>query len=98
MTVLLLMFSFLTYYILFLAPAPEITDTEFDEELFAELVLEEPPEPPEEEKKDANPDAGEGAKAKKEEGKVGKKDAKMKEAKGDKVEVDKRTKDKGSCG
>jgi outer membrane biosynthesis protein TonB len=94
MTVLLLMFSFLTYYILFLAPAPEITDTELDEELFAELVLEEPPEPPEEEKKDANPDAGEGAKAKKEEGKVGKKDAKMKEAKGDKVEVDKRTKDK----
>lgn len=93
MTVLLLMFSFLTYYILFLAPAPEITDTELDEELFAELVLEEPPEPPEE-KKDANPDAGEGAKAKKEEGKVGKKDAKMKEAKGDKVEVDKRTKDK----
>jgi outer membrane biosynthesis protein TonB len=94
MTVLLLMFSFLTYYILFLAPTPEITDTELDEELFAELVLEEPPEPPEEEKKDANPDAGEGAKAKKEEGKVGKKDAKMKEAKGDKVEVDKRTKDK----
>jgi len=94
MSVLLLMFSFLTYYVLFLAPAPEITDTELDEELFAELVLEEPPEPPEEEKKDANPDAGEGAKAKKEEGKVGKKDAKMKEAKGDKVEVDKRTKDK----
>jgi outer membrane biosynthesis protein TonB len=94
MTVLLLMFSFLTYYILFLAPTPEITDTELDEELFAELVLEEAPEPPEEEKKDANPDAGEGAKAKKEEGKVGKKDAKMKEAKGDKVEVDKRTKDK----
>ena len=94
MSVLLLMFSFLTYYVLFLAPAPEVTDTELDEELFAELVLEEPPEPPEEEKKDANPDAGEGAKAKKEEGKVGKKDAKMKEAKGDKVEVDKRTKDK----
>ena len=80
MTVLLLMFSFLTYYILFLAPTPEITDTELDEDLFAELVLDEPPEPPEE-KKDANPDAGEGAKAKKEEGKVGKKDAKMKEAK-----------------
>ena len=39
-----------------------------------------------EEEKDANPDAGEGAKAKKEEGKVGKKESKMKEAKGDKVE------------
>jgi hypothetical protein len=36
---------------------------------------------------DANPDAGEGAKAKKEEGKVGKKDAKMEKAKGNKVEI-----------
>jgi hypothetical protein len=35
----------------------------------------------------ANPDAGEGAKAKKEEGKVGKKDAKMEKAKGNKVEI-----------
>jgi hypothetical protein len=34
-----------------------------------------------------NPDAGEGAKAKREEGKVGKKDAKMEKAKGNKVEL-----------
>jgi hypothetical protein len=59
---------------------------------FVELILENPdiekPEP------DKNPDAGEGAKAKKEEGKVGKKDAKMEKAKGDKVEMDKRQVDK----
>ncbi len=35
-----------------------------------------------------NPDAGEGAKAKREEGKVGKPDAKMEKAKGNKVEMD----------
>lgn len=95
MTVLLLLCSFATYYVLYLTPPPVITDTTAQDELIADLLLEEAPEPPpEEEKPDANPDAGEGAKAKKEEGKVGKKDAKMKEAKGDKVEVDKRTKDK----
>ena len=43
-------------------------------ERLTEIQVEEPP--PEEEKKDANPDAGEGAKAKKEEGKVGKKESK----------------------
>lgn len=95
MTVLLLLCSFATYYVLYLTPPPVITDTTAQDELIADLLLEEAPEPPpEEDKPDANPDAGEGAKAKKEEGKVGKKDAKMKEAKGDKVEVDKRTKDK----
>jgi outer membrane biosynthesis protein TonB len=95
MTVLLLLCSFLTYYILFIAPPAVLTDTSDQDELMADLLLEEAPEPPpDEDKPDANPDAGEGAKAKKEEGKVGKKDAKMKEAKGDKVEVDKRTKDK----
>jgi hypothetical protein len=93
-TSLALLFSFLTYYIVSVMPTPTV-DTSDMEERFAELLLEEPPEPPpEEEKKDANPDAGEGAKAKKEEGKVGKKDAKMKEAKGDKVELEKKVKDK----
>ena len=77
MTVLLLLCSFLTYYILFVAPPAVLTDTSDQDELIADLLLEEAPEPPEE-KPDANPDAGEGAKAKKEEGKVGKKDAKMK--------------------
>ena len=37
-----------------------------------------------------NPDAGEGAKAKREEGKVGKPDAKMEKAKGNKVELDRK--------
>jgi TonB family protein len=63
------------------------------EERFAQMLLEEPPEP-EEELPDANEDAGEGAKAKDEEGKVGKEDAVMKEAKGDKIEIDKKQRDK----
>lgn len=91
--VIVLLFSFLTYYMINVMERVEV-DTSGAEKLVAELLLDEPPEPPEEEKKDANPDAGEGAKAKKEEGKVGKKDAKMKEAKGDKVEIDKKQKDK----
>ncbi|MCB9745873.1 MAG: AgmX/PglI C-terminal domain-containing protein [Alphaproteobacteria bacterium] len=62
---------------------------------FVELLLEKPPpEQPKEKKPDMNPDAGEGAKAKKEEGKVGKKDAKMEKAKGEKVEMDKKKIDK----
>ncbi|MGC6510029.1 MAG: AgmX/PglI C-terminal domain-containing protein [Myxococcota bacterium] len=63
------------------------------EERFAQMLLEEPPEP-EEELPDANEDAGEGAKAKDDEGKVGKEDAVMKEAKGDKIEIDKKQRDK----
>ena len=63
------------------------------EERFAQMLLEEPPEP-EEQLPDANEDAGEGAKAKDEEGKVGKEDAVMKEAKGDKIEIDKKQRDK----
>jgi len=59
---------------------------------FVEMLLQQPePEPQKEKNKpDANPDAGEGAKAKKEEGKVGKKDAKMEKAKGNKVELQKK--------
>ncbi len=65
------------------------------EDRFVELLLEKPePEKKENKKPDANPDAGEGAKAKKEEGKVGKKDAKMKQAKGNKVEVQKQQQDR----
>jgi hypothetical protein len=48
---------------------------------------------PEEEEEDANEDAGEGAKAKEEEGKVGKDDSKIEEAEGDKIET-KDTKEK----
>jgi hypothetical protein len=74
-------------------PANEIMEVP---DRFVELLLEQPE--PEKQKKDnkpeANPDAGEGAKAKREEGKVGKKDAKMKEAKGNKVEMQKQQLDK----
>jgi len=51
-----------------------------------ELLLEKPPEPPKEEKQEEkNKDAGEGAKAKKEEGSVGKKEAKLDKTKGEKT-------------
>lgn len=64
---------------------------------FADLLLEKPEEiePPKQEKKpDSNPDAGEGAKAKGAEGKVGKKDATMQRAKGNKVEMAKMQQDR----
>jgi hypothetical protein len=73
----------------FLIPENDINPMD---DRFAQMLLEEPPEP--EEAPDANEDAGEGAKAKEEEGEVGKEDAVMKEAKGDKIEIDKKQKDK----
>lgn len=66
-----------------LVPPPEKSEQKIDDRL-VEMLLDKEEKPPEE--KDKNPDAGEGAKAKKEEGKVGKKDAKMDKAKGEKVE------------
>jgi len=80
-----LMFGLVMYF------SPKSSQNEVVEipDRFVELLIEKPE--PEDEKKDkkpeANPDAGEGAKAKREEGKVGKKDAKMQKAKGNKVEV-----------
>lgn len=74
-------------------PPPEPEMSELDKR-FVELLLEKPPEEVQEKKPDANKDAGEGAKAKREEGKVGKKDAKMEKAKGEKVEMDQRQIDK----
>lgn len=65
-----------------LVPPPEKSEMEIDPHLVEMLLQKEEEPPPEPEK---NPDAGEGAKAKKEEGKVGKKDAKMEKAKGEKV-------------
>jgi hypothetical protein len=58
------------------------------------MLLQKPEEEKPQPKKEANKDAGEGAKAKKEEGKVGKKDAKMKQAKGNKVEMQQQQLDK----
>ena len=88
-------FAMLAVLIINSPPPPENAVVEVPDR-FVELLLEQPePEPPNPEKApDANPDAGEGSKAKEEEGKVGKKDAKMKEAKGNKVEMQQKQKDR----
>ena len=88
-------FSMLAIVILTSPPPPENEVMEVPDR-FVELLLEqpEPEQPKKDNKPEANPDAGEGAKAKKEEGKVGKKDAKMKKAKGNKVEMQKKQLDK----
>lgn len=88
-------FAMLAIIIITSPPPPENEVMEVPDR-FVELLLEQPePEQPKMDKKpEANPDAGEGAKAKKEEGKVGKKDAKMKKAKGNKVEMQKKQVDK----
>jgi pSer/pThr/pTyr-binding forkhead associated (FHA) protein len=80
-------------FVIFLnSPPPSESEIVELPDRFVEMLLEQPePEPQKEKNKpDANPDAGEGAKAKKEEGKVGKKDAKMEKAKGNKVELQKK--------
>lgn len=81
--------------VLFLPKPPDSDFMKLDER-FIDMMLEK--QEKEEEKKDkkplADPDAGEGAKAKREEGKVGKKDAKMEKAKGNKVEMQKSQIDK----
>jgi len=90
--------SFMTFLlamilVIFLnSPPPSESEIMEVPDRFVEMLLEQPePEPQKEKNKpDANPDAGEGAKAKKEEGKVGKKDAKMEKAKGNKVELQKK--------
>jgi pSer/pThr/pTyr-binding forkhead associated (FHA) protein len=74
-------------------PPPDSSDMKLDDHL-VELLLEKKEEIKDNKKEDKNPDAGEGAKAKKEEGKVGKKDAKMDKAKGDKVQMQKQQLDK----
>ncbi len=76
-------------------PRPENEVMEIPDR-FVDLLLEQPEveKNREQSKPSGNPDAGEGAKAKKEEGKVGKKDAKMDRAKGNKVEMNKRQVDR----
>jgi len=71
--------------------APPIRAHESNEipDRFVDLLLEKPDPEKKDKKPSGNPDAGEGAKAKKEEGKVGKKEAKMEKAKGNKIEVKK---------
>ena len=86
-----LMFGLL---IVFLPRPPDSSALTIDER-FVDMLLEKQEKEDEKDKKPkANPDAGEGAKAKREEGKVGKKDAKMQKAKGNKVEMQKQQLDK----
>ena len=61
---------------------------------FVELMVQQVEKEKEKKKPAGNPDAGEGAKAKDEEGKTGKKEHKLKKAKGSKIAIDKRELDK----
>jgi len=69
-------------------PPGASTETQEMPDRLVELLLEKP-EPEPKKPPGGNPDAGEGAKAKEEEGKVGKKDALVEQAKGDKRELKK---------
>jgi hypothetical protein len=73
-------------------PPPDASANKLNDHM-VELLLQKQEEL-KDKKEDKNPDAGEGAKAKKEEGKVGKKDAKMEKAKGEKVQMQKQQLDK----
>jgi hypothetical protein len=61
---------------------------------FVELMVQQVEKEKEKKKPAGNPDAGEGEKAKDEEGKTGKKEHKLKKAKGSKIAIDKRELDK----
>ena len=89
----LLMCAVMVFFVLvYLTPArSETSQADGLEDRYVELLMEKP-EP--EKKPGGNPDAGEGAKAKKEEGKVGKKDAQLEKAKGNKVEIKKQEMDR----
>lgn len=79
--------------IAFAPPPPDSSRNGLDDHM-VELLLNKEEEIKDDKKEDKNPDAGEGAKAKKEEGKVGKKDAKMDKAKGEKKQMEKQQLDK----
>ncbi|MBM4364873.1 MAG: AgmX/PglI C-terminal domain-containing protein [Deltaproteobacteria bacterium] len=79
--------------IAFVPPPPDSSRHGLDDHM-VELLLQKEEEKKDDKKEDKNPDAGEGAKAKKEEGKVGKKDAKQDKAKGEKVQMQKQQLDK----
>ncbi len=82
-------------YVSMLNYKPDDSANKVDDHLVEMLLEKKEEEQPKDQKKpDKNPDAGEGAKAKKEEGKVGKKDAKMDRAKGEKVQMQKQQLDK----
>lgn len=80
----ILLFSALSY--LFFIQNKDYVPPEDDIEAVAEFFSATLELPEESEEEDANEDAGEGAKAKEEEGKVGKEDSKIDQTKGDKIE------------
>ncbi len=83
----------LMFMYMFAPPPPDNSNNGLDDHM-VQLLLDKQKEEKDNKKEDKNPDAGEGAKAKKEEGKVGKKDAKMDKAKGEKVQMQKQQLDK----
>ncbi len=84
----------MTFAYMFLPPPPKGSNNGLDDHMVELLLQKQEEEKKDNKKEDKNPDAGEGAKAKKEEGKVGKKDAKMDKAKGEKVQMQKQQLDK----
>jgi outer membrane biosynthesis protein TonB len=84
----------MTFAYMFLPPPPKGSNNGLDDHMVQLLLQRQEEEKKDNKKEDKNPDAGEGAKAKKEEGKVGKKDAKMDKAKGEKVQMQKQQLDK----
>jgi hypothetical protein len=84
----------MTFAYMFMPPPPKGSNNGLDDHMVELLLQKQEEEKKDNKKEDKNPDAGEGAKAKKEEGKVGKKDAKMDKAKGEKVEMQKQQLDK----
>ena len=84
----------LLFMFMFAPPPPDSSNNGLDDHMVQLLLDKEKEKEKDKKKEDKNPDAGEGAKAKKEEGKVGKKDAKMDKAKGEKVQMQKQQLDK----
>lgn len=87
----ILLFTALSY--LFFVQNRDLAPPEDDIDAVAEFFSATLELPEESEEEDANEDAGEGAKAKEEEGKVGKEDSKIDQTQGDKIET-KETKEK----
>jgi len=80
--------------LMFTLPPPPSNEMVEIPDRFAKVLFQKPEEKQEHKKPGGNPDAGEGARAKREEGKVGKKDATMDKAKGNKVEIQKQERDR----
>ncbi len=90
---LFLMFGGIVGIAMWRIPYVPRTDAQEIDDRYVELLMEKPEEL-DNKPKPKDPDAGEGKKAKGDEGKVGKKDAKMEKAKGDKVEMKKQELDR----